>query len=902
MGNGAISIPFVPNSLHNFVPNEIKGQGLEVMHVASALNLSRYQLNKLYQKFCKTDVFKSTNIATREFIVCHSLRPDWVADVLFKDMESFSNVTFQNTLNFCEYLIVVWNFCTANRAIFARMIFNFFHKLDMGHVNARGQEVLVREEVDAMIDTVFGKNHEKQFHGALSMQHDNIQHHRDYGDITVDELIGIAIRSPALILPIIEAQVYVRSILLGSSQWRKLAKFREKKYGDVAIQNVLPDSFMKNTKAGSSSTNSNNNNLVANDESSGTGTEKAKEPAEWNLNLNLSSLAHTIAGAVANGAHGANANATHDHSVASTDTYFTSHANNAGSNVNSTHHSYHHTGNTTAREVRRRSAGFMEAINSKKHVNAAGGEGSVPNSARRHSDDENIPATGKNHDGKNHDGLSKAAERIHQEHKRRKSLDALPTAAAIAGGGPPGATVVSHDKTDDHPKPNRRPSSAQHHHRPAADANAPATAHTNAHPKQHHTDLTLAFGSASAPELIPASALVPTSRRPSADMTATHPAPDTTKDDHAHHPKTDKQSPPLEESEKDNNHHRHHHRHHASNHPDGEQQQDHGDKIKGKDKEKDKDHPHHHHRPHEGRPSQADIETEILSHAPEHHRAYHPMVPIGVPASMKVASIQRNTTSDTAGTDEEGNINTTTSTATSTSTATAAATLATLNTDVCRSPARDALSNVSPESQTGRNSSRARLPPLGASSTNNKKVVSPAGSPAPLFTSVDTNVTAITSMLSEADSTYNPNSMADYITHRLDPIAAATSAVKTGEIHASTYSAPTRIRDETTNARKHVDLLHSASPGIEPGSTEYAAAVLNSNAVRGDSKQYGGTAELLKSDTYVVRRRPSLDAIPSSEKTSTKHHHHHHGRHHHKESSDGANNTTALPVIAATST
>jgi hypothetical protein len=766
MGNGAVVATITGYNTIKFIPsNTVRGQGLEVFHVATTLNLSKDLINRLYQRFVKTDVYKSSNISTREFIVCHALRPDWVADVLFKDMEGFTDVTYENTLNFLEYMIVIWNFCTANKAVFARMIFNYFHHFKMGRVNGRQKEVLIKEEVVEMIDKIFGKSHEKQFRGSIAFQHDNELHESDYGDITVEDLIALAKKSPALILPIIEAQIYVRSTLCGSHQWRKLAKFREKTYGDSPIQDILPDSFKTSKKASDAEAKKKT--------AASTGSAESSD-----CDVNAPPASHA------------------DHSVTSVDTHVThpvTHLNlirahtglgqgparAAAGGPDLPHHG-HVVSHTTPREERRRSAAFLE------HGGATGMESGVPPAANHNKKHAKTTDDANDHHLHHHHELCPAAERVHLEHKkRRQSADGIP--------GVVGAVVVSHEKPEHTVKQEKTEGL---HRRP-----------TSSHPP----------------------------KGPAATNEAAHAECEVADDSHHNDHAVDTSMAGEAQSGTDRKHHHHHHRRRSSDNPSRQET------------------------------NITEGQTERLSPLPPQpgaHTGISQSVPDAVTISTPLSLIRLQDAPLVGREFQQEN----------------------------------SISGHSEDTLT--RSHASKLPPLSGMTTSAtkgrlSKVGMGAATTSPPAACAATNevienAEQITNIIAESRMEFNPNSIADILVSKIDP---AVNALHTD---IATYSAPLRVRDETTNGRGYVDASQSSSV--------VGAGVLDSHALRLDSKDYGGTAALLTSETYLVRRRPSLDAIPPSNKASAdaqtaqqkalnsqsanalpavRHHHHHH--HHHND-------------------
>lgn len=140
------------------------------------------------------------------------------------DMNSSGEIDFK------EFVVSIWNYCTFNRQSLALFAFTLFDTNDSG--------VLDSNELNQLIVSVYGDT----AHSEARLQR-IVAAFDDNGDGTVSkyEFVVFNNTQPLILFPAYQFQATLRGRILGTRWWTRLANEREKKFRGKNIYEILED-------------------------------------------------------------------------------------------------------------------------------------------------------------------------------------------------------------------------------------------------------------------------------------------------------------------------------------------------------------------------------------------------------------------------------------------------------------------------------------------------------------------------------------------------------------------------------------------------------------------------------------------------------------------------------------
>jgi Ca2+-binding EF-hand superfamily protein len=128
-----------------FIPNEqISGQGKSVVQTAKKLKLNQIHLDGFYGHFKKMDMDDDNKIEIEEFLIVNDIQSKYFGELVFRIFDSDRN----GSIDFEEYLIAMWNFCTLDKLALITFTFRLFDTDNSG--------ILSREELQGILNIIHG--------------------------------------------------------------------------------------------------------------------------------------------------------------------------------------------------------------------------------------------------------------------------------------------------------------------------------------------------------------------------------------------------------------------------------------------------------------------------------------------------------------------------------------------------------------------------------------------------------------------------------------------------------------------------------------------------------------------------------------------------------------------------
>lgn len=179
-----------------------------------SLEINRNQGLQLYKIFETIDVDQSRSIGLEEFFDHFNLDFTTFAENAFKMMDVDRGLGSNLTLDFPEFFVGIWNYCTMNHEFLVKFAFDLFDHDGGGTID--------KHEIHQMICMVFGKRKpNKQVNDLLKkMDKDNS------GEVSLLEWRDMNRRAASLLMPAHDLQMKLRERVCGKVYWDKATRAR----------------------------------------------------------------------------------------------------------------------------------------------------------------------------------------------------------------------------------------------------------------------------------------------------------------------------------------------------------------------------------------------------------------------------------------------------------------------------------------------------------------------------------------------------------------------------------------------------------------------------------------------------------------------------------------------------
>jgi Ca2+-binding EF-hand superfamily protein len=206
-----------------FVINDkVSGQGPEILMIADKLQISRSDIDLIYNQFCYIDSDGSGIVDVSEFVVFHNISSEIFGELVF----SLFDRDKSGKLDFQEYLTALWNYCTMERDALSRFAFEIF--------DVDNSRILTIEDIREIIEIIWGYKHNDRVEKVLKRFHEN-----GTDEVNVVDFVDMTKHVPALLFPVFEVQEKLRGKGFMKIMWSRLTEHRKRCFGQLSVFDIL---------------------------------------------------------------------------------------------------------------------------------------------------------------------------------------------------------------------------------------------------------------------------------------------------------------------------------------------------------------------------------------------------------------------------------------------------------------------------------------------------------------------------------------------------------------------------------------------------------------------------------------------------------------------------------------
>lgn len=203
------------------VSNSIKGQGSNVLEIAKILKLSNIHIDGFYNHFKNLDLDNDNKVGIEEFMIVNDIQSKYFGELVFRVFDS----DHSGSIDFEEYLVAMWNFCSLDKHSLITFTFNLFDVDNSGKLN--------KMEIQNIIDIIHGYKLTDRLNIAMKKLQGLVD------GLTLKEFIIFSREFPIVIYPIFETQEKLQRCLFGQTRWHRLAVDRKLNFKDKTIFEIL---------------------------------------------------------------------------------------------------------------------------------------------------------------------------------------------------------------------------------------------------------------------------------------------------------------------------------------------------------------------------------------------------------------------------------------------------------------------------------------------------------------------------------------------------------------------------------------------------------------------------------------------------------------------------------------
>mmetsp|Transcript_6926 Transcript_6926/g.9287 ORF Transcript_6926/g.9287 Transcript_6926/m.9287 type:complete len:267 (+) Transcript_6926:63-863(+) len=213
------------NTEDTFVVDEnIPGQGCHALLIFKKLGINDDVVNKIFCIFRQCDEDKTSLLSLREFCMSFGIPKTDFTSHVFSIMDEDSN----GKLDFTEFAVSIWNYCTYNMSALVRFAFRLFDSDDSGFLDF--------SEVEDLVKIVYGSSLDNRVERLLQTLDINGD-----GIVTLEEFLVINRQFPLLLFPAFKMQNILRTKVLGEKFWMREEQRRVDVFRAKNIYEILAD-------------------------------------------------------------------------------------------------------------------------------------------------------------------------------------------------------------------------------------------------------------------------------------------------------------------------------------------------------------------------------------------------------------------------------------------------------------------------------------------------------------------------------------------------------------------------------------------------------------------------------------------------------------------------------------
>lgn len=174
-------------------------------HQFDVLLMTEKEISRIHKIYAKVDTDKSGQISTLELFMALDVERNKFTERVFSIFDEDGS----GQVDFREFVIALWNYCTLGRSTLVAFAFDLYDKDSSGEIDLH--------EVVQMLKDVYGKNYEKNVQARNV--YEEIEKLDLNGDINTDSFREFARTHPALLFPAFQIQEYLQRRVLGIEFW-----------------------------------------------------------------------------------------------------------------------------------------------------------------------------------------------------------------------------------------------------------------------------------------------------------------------------------------------------------------------------------------------------------------------------------------------------------------------------------------------------------------------------------------------------------------------------------------------------------------------------------------------------------------------------------------------------------
>uniref|UniRef100_A0A7S2CHR9 Calmodulin n=1 Tax=Octactis speculum TaxID=3111310 RepID=A0A7S2CHR9_9STRA len=187
----------------------------ENKEVLSILQLNKHQALKIFEAFVDIDSDNSGEMSVEEFHVYLGMTSTKFSERIFGILDADAS----GALNFSEFAVGVWNYCTYDVRLITKLAFDIFDIDQQGKLDLAECDALLRMVYDVPhLDNIEGPPSGKEIMELIDVNGD--------GEVTIDEFSDLMETHLYILQPALDLQRALRQRLLGVKFWDGLTELR----------------------------------------------------------------------------------------------------------------------------------------------------------------------------------------------------------------------------------------------------------------------------------------------------------------------------------------------------------------------------------------------------------------------------------------------------------------------------------------------------------------------------------------------------------------------------------------------------------------------------------------------------------------------------------------------------
>lgn len=195
--------------------------------IFALLGMSERSVKKLYKAFKDIDLDGSSTISLQEMIVHIGLEDSPYARRIFSIFDNDGS----NSVDFGEFVVVLWNYCTLAQGAFGTSLSSSFHiakvflvKFCFDLYDSDRSGILESSELQQMLHDIYGSTYASNKHAVIINNKLSRNRRLVYDNTLFADFVA---SHPALLFPAFSAQDRIKNRIMGKGFWKRIKRHRE---------------------------------------------------------------------------------------------------------------------------------------------------------------------------------------------------------------------------------------------------------------------------------------------------------------------------------------------------------------------------------------------------------------------------------------------------------------------------------------------------------------------------------------------------------------------------------------------------------------------------------------------------------------------------------------------------